>query len=272
MSGSKKRAWHFLSLSGKFSRRAEAQKLLAEGRIQLDHRPLSSLDRFVNLKKSLLTVDGNIVKPLKKKIYLMHHKPLGIVSSKSSKGNQPSILHSLNHFSSLTETERKTLFVVGRLDLNSSGLIFLTNDGPWAHNILSPDADIPKIYHVTLDQEISNRETQLLEKGLTIELEKNGAIRFYQTKPCKIKPIHSIAIPQQKTDKTQSRTFRITLHEGKKRQIRRMFLTLGRKVTHLHRTSIGSVQLGDLPVGDFRFLSAQEIQSLEKRVLFVKIQ
>ncbi len=272
MSTRKKRAWHFLSQSGKISTRAEAKILLAEGRIELDGRPLSSLDRFINLKKSRLTIDGEIVKPIKKKIYLIFHKPVGVLSSslKNKDRPTPTVFDLLQKGSQVNETERQTLFCVGRLDLNSSGLIFLTNDGTWAHRILSPSSSTPKVYRAVLDRPLSLLAISALEKGVDIDLEKDGIINRYRTKECKIIPDFSNGVESSTKIKSghqnqsECQSFRVTLTEGKKRQIRRMFLTVGRKVTQLHRLSIGLVELGNLPVGAFRFLEPREIELLGK--------
>jgi pseudouridine synthase len=142
---------------------------------------------------------------------------------------------------------RKTVYPVGRLDLHSSGLILMLNDGALAHRLTHPAWHVPKVYRVTTARVISDSNLALLRTGVKLE---EGI-----TAPCKVE-----------RDPTSAVRLMMTLYEGRKRQIRNMISAVEGDVSALHRLSIGPLQLGDLPTGQIRKLTAQELAALRKAV------
>jgi 23S rRNA pseudouridine2604 synthase len=195
--------------------RREADKLIAQGKI------------YVNGKKAELgqqVDEGDVVEVRsfsKKYLYFAFHKPRGIVTHSAQEGEQ--------EIFDIFDTKGEKLFPVGRLDKDSEGLIILTNDGRLTKRLLDPKNKCEKEYVVTVDKKYDEEFLNEMSKGVTLD---NG----YTTKPCK-------------TEKVTDDMFKITLTEGKNRQIRRMTQSLGYEVTRLKRIRIASIELRALAPG-----------------------
>ncbi|MBI2414557.1 rRNA pseudouridine synthase [candidate division WWE3 bacterium] len=166
------------------------------------------------------------------KIYLLLHKPSGYVTSRSDPFNKKTVYDLLpRNFSKL--------FPIGRLDVDTEGLLLLTNDGDFSYQLTHPKFEVEKEYHVELNNKISSLDIAKIENGLKT--------REIKSAPCKI----------FLRSATGSRsTLNITLHEGQNREIRRIFKALGYTVTYLKRLRIGRITLGDLGKGKWRLLSS----------------
>ncbi len=215
-------------------KRSEIRKLLKEGKITVDNILVTSEHYFVKDPKKILVEEKKLELP-KEKIYLALNKPAGY---SCQKGTSPNVLDLVS----------EKVFAIGRLDKDTEGLLLLSNDGDYAHSILSPEKKTEKKYLALLRNSISKKEIQTLEQGVQIKLRNT----YYLTKPCKITQISQNKIT-------------IILTEGKKRQIRKMIKSLGNKVLSLQRTHIGKLTLGNLPLGSYKTLSKQEALSYSKK-------
>lgn len=181
-----------------------------------------------------ITVDGvRISRPPTVKTYIALHKPEGVVTTASEQFGRACVMDFVPH--------EVRLFPVGRLDFDTSGLLFLTNDGDWANALMHPSRGVEKTYRATLRGVPDAAALQKFRDGILIENRK--------TAPAKIKNL-------------RKNIFEIKIHEGRNRQIRKMCDALGYPVLSLMRVAIGEVMLGDLPSGEWRNLSANELNVL----------
>jgi len=218
------RVQKLLSNYGYCSRR-KAEELIKQGRVRVNSKIISIGDKASEDDK--LYVDNNLVKK-QKKLYLMFNKPTGCVTALKDDKYKTIMEH-------IKVKER--VFPVGRLDYNTSGLLLLTNDGDFANRIMHPRYEIDKTYKVNIDKPISKDDISSIENGVIL--------RDGKTRPAKIRKLSSTLLE-------------ITIHEGKKRIVRRIFSKLGFKVTSLHRISIGKLKLGDLSSAKLRKLTNKE--------------
>ena len=229
----------YLAKSGIASRRT-AQKRIATGRVTVNDERVLIPGTHIEPDRDLVKVDGQRVEGTPDQIYLMLNKPPGYVTTVRDERHRPTVMEFIKDI-----PER--IYPVGRLDRDTEGLLLMTNDGELAHRLTHPRHEVKKTYVAWVCGEPSQKAIHQLRKGVRIE----GGF----TSQAKIARI------SHGKDSTQ---FRITIHEGKKRQIRRMFQAVGHEVTFLKRVAIGALLLGDLPVGQYRMLNAAEVDSLRK--------
>ncbi len=229
----------FLARSGIASRRT-AQKQIITGRVTVNDERVLIPGTHIEPDIDLIEVDGQRVEGTPEQIYLMLNKPPGYVTTVRDERHRPTVMEFVKDI-----PER--IYPVGRLDRDTEGLLLLTNDGEFANRLTHPRHEVKKTYIAWVRGKPSRKAIHQLSKGVRIE----GGF----TSKAEIAPI------SHRQDHTQ---FRITIHEGKKRQIRRMFQAVKHEVTFLKRIAIGGLVLGDLPVGQYRMLSAAEIDSLRK--------
>ena len=167
------------------------------------------------------------------------NKPAGYLSQKSTE--EKTVYDLLNDLN-LPKEAILSLHAVGRLDKDTEGLLFLTNDGKLSDNIMNPKNEIMKKYNAMLENPVNREKIKELEKGIVLEID----YKKYKTKPCKIKTVGEKEIY-------------ISISEGKKRQIRMMFESIGNKVTNLKRVSIAGLQLGKLNSGEIKQITREEI-------------
>ncbi|WP_457609924.1 23S rRNA pseudouridine(2604) synthase RluF [Lutibacter sp.] len=224
----------YISSTGICSRR-EAEKLIINGQVTINGKPTQLGNRV--FEGDIVKINGKLLQAKPKTLYIAYNKPIGIVCTTDSK-EKKNIVKAINH------TER--LFPIGRLDKPSSGLIFLTNDGDIVNKILRAGNNHEKEYVVTVNKVITFEFLQKMSQGIPIL----GTV----TKKCSIQKINDY-------------TFKIILTQGLNRQIRRMCEYLGYKVTKLKRTRIMNVNLSNLKIGEWRELTAKEMQQINKMVL-----
>ena len=229
----------YLARSGIASRRT-AQKQIIMGRVTVNDERVLIPGTHIERDRDLVKVDGQLVEGTPEQIYLMLNKPSGYVTTIRDERHRPTVMEFVRDI-----PER--IYPVGRLDRDTEGLLLMTNDGEFANRLTHPRHEVKKTYVAWVCGKPSQKAIHQLRKGVRIE----GGF----TSQAKI------ALISHRKDCTR---FRITIHEGKKRQIRRMFQAVGHKVTFLKRIAIGALVLGDLPVGQYRMLSATEIDSLRK--------
>ncbi len=224
-----------------FCSRSEAMKLIAAGRVKVNSTLCLDETRRVNLKKDKIEVDGETIKP-KEFIYIMLNKPRGLVTTTRDEKNRETV------FKCFAGHNLPYIFPVGRLDRASEGLLLFTNDTNWANQILDPENHIHKTYHVKIDRKIDEFILEKINSGIKSE---DGEI---------------LEVVSAKILREGRKTcwLEIVLNEGKNRHIRRIFENLGIKVLRLVRVSIGNLKLGNLKKGEFRFLTKEEVDMLNK--------
>ncbi|TMU85134.1 23S rRNA pseudouridine(2604) synthase RluF [Bacillus sp. BHET2] len=215
----------YISEAGKASRRG-ADKLITEGRVMINGK-VANIGDQVNPGDDVL-VSGAPVRVARNNVYIALNKPVGITST-TEKGVKGNIVDLVNH--------PLRIFNIGRLDKESDGLILMTNDGDIVNEILRAENQHEKEYMVTVDRPISDDFLKQMSEGVKILGTK--------TLPCKVEQVSKYV-------------FQITLTQGLNRQIRRMCEVLGYEVYRLQRTRIMNIQLGNLPVGQWRDLSKKE--------------
>jgi 23S rRNA pseudouridine2605 synthase len=228
----------FLALCGLGSRR-KCESLIQAGRVAIDGNIVESLGTNVDEKESIVTVDGTRISPPQKLIYILLNKPKGYVTTASDELGRTTVLDLL--------PDKFRLFPIGRLDKDTMGVLLLTNDGALAFQLMHPKFKVDKIYQVSLNKPINNAHVQKLQSGILLE---EGV-----TSPCQVKIIGS-----------DRKKIEIILHEGRKRQIRRMLKSLGYEVVNLIRTQFGTIALKKLKPGEWRYLTDQEVAELKTRV------
>lgn len=217
--------------------RTEARKWIAGGRVQLNGRVVRDPDHWVDLERDRISFDG---KPLAKqeRVYLLLYKPKGYLTTYDDPQGRPTIYD-------LIPDRDRYVFPVGRLDLDTSGLLLLTNDTAFAERITNPDYKVPKTYQVKASTHLTDEQLDLLRTGIEL--------RDGRTAP---------AIVERLREPGGRTVFEITITEGRNRQVRRMVEALGAKVLKLVRVAIGPLRIGDLPIGKMRALTAEEARSL----------
>jgi 23S rRNA pseudouridine2605 synthase len=226
----------FLADSGVASRRAGEQMIL-EGRVSVNGRVVRLLGTKVDADRDRVTVDGQPVRP-KKKIYIALNKPVKCVCSHKDELGRPTVYE-------LLPREWQMVSTVGRLDFNSEGLIFLTNDGEFALRLTHPRYGVRKKYVTTVEGEVTAEMLKRFTQGVFTGGEKLKALSA-----------HVIS-----GGRTRS-VVEMELSEGKNREVRRLFESQNLMVKKLQRTQIGKIKLGELKPGKWRTLSPAEIKTL----------
>ncbi len=231
-----------LSKAGIASRR-KAEQLILEGRVFVNGK-VATLGMKADMEKDYIKVDGKLVLKPEPKTYIALNKPKGFLTTLEDPEGRPTIRELLRGI-------RYRVYPVGRLDFYSEGLLILTNDGELAYRLIHPSYKVPKTYLVKVKGIIDEKDLNKLRQGIMLE---DG-----MTAPAQIKRIR-----MPKTEKNS--WLEITIHEGKKRQIRRMFERVRHPVLKLKRVRIDGIKLGNLPPGQWRYLDKEEIQKLKKSV------
>ncbi len=226
----------FLAEAGVASRRA-SERIIYEGRVTVNGETVTELGTKIDSSHDTVAVDGRTLKP-KRKLYVALHKPPGYICTRRDPESRKII-------SELLPEEWSALVPVGRLDCNSEGLIFLTNDGDFCLKLTHPRYGVRKKYRVTVEGGVDQELAERLVKGVVDKGEKLKAdrVRILATG-------HNTSLLE------------MDLSEGKNREVRRMFEVFQRRVIKLQRTQIGPIKLGELRVGRWRTLTDTEIKSL----------
>ena len=228
----------FLANAGIASRR-KCEELILDGKVEVNGTIVTELGTKVS-EKDIVKYNGTIVKTEEEKIYILLNKPLGYVTTAKDQFNRDTVLDLIKI--------NKRIVPVGRLDMYTSGALILTNDGEFVNMLTHPKNEIDKTYNVTVKGNVTNEDTEQLQKGVKIDDE-------YITKPAKVKIL--------KIDKEKNISrIQITIHEGKNRQVRKMCEAINKKVLALHRCKIGNIEVKDLKVGNWRYLTKKEVENL----------
>ena len=228
-----------LAAAGVSSRRV-CEDLITAGRVEVNGQVVRVLGVRIDPLKQSVHVDGEHVQLDESRIYLAFNKPLGVVSTMSDKMDRPSV-------SDYVEQRENRLFHVGRLDVNTEGLLLLTNDGELANRLQHPSYDVPKTYVAVIPDPVPRTLGKRLRDGVELD---DGKVMIDSFKVLNSKPGWAL--------------IEVVLHEGRKHIVRRMLEEVGHPVESLSRTNVGSVCLGDLRPGKLRPLIRQEVAGLYK--------
>ena len=219
----------YLAHAGVASRRA-SETLIAEGRVTVDGDTVTDPARDVD-QQNYVQVDGERIKQEPTEVHLLN-KPKGVVSTAQDTHGRPTVVSLMN--------SSRRLYPVGRLDADTTGLILLTNDGELANRLTHPRYEVPKTYRATVNRSIGERDVKRLREGIELD---DGL-----TAPAKVR--------------AKGTTIEITIHEGRKHQVRRMLEAVDRRVVELERIQLGNLRLGDLAPGRHRRLTPAEVDAL----------
>ncbi len=225
----------FISLNSAYSRR-KADQLIKDGKVKINGETLKQLGVNIDVEKDSVEIDAKKIKIQSEKIYIALNKPAGYISTRSDELNRKTVMELLPKIDNLKP--------VGRLDKETEGLLIFTNDGELINQLTHPRFECDKEYYLEVKGELTDEKKEKLEKGITIENKK--------TKKAKIKILK----------KTKEKTIVIiTIQEGRKRQIRKMFDYVKLPVKYLKRIRIGKLKLDSLKKGEYKFLNKKDINA-----------
>ncbi len=223
----------FLSHSTDLSRK-EVKQYIKKGKVCVGERVVTRPEQDVD-QQTRVKLEGKLINYPSLR-YLALNKPVGYVSATKDTRHQTAI--------DLIDLPNKlTLHIAGRLDIDTTGLLLITDDGQWAHRIMSPNHECAKTYHVQTRLPISSLTKSKFQRGIYLEKEN------YRTKPAVLKVI-------------EPHSAHLIIREGKFHQIKRMFHAVGNEVVALHRIAVGSIELGELALGQYRTLEPHEIKAI----------
>lgn len=229
----------YMAECGVASRR-RAEEMILEGKVSVNGVVISQMGVQVE-DGDEVRVEGKLIRPEAQKRYVMYHKPAGEVTTVSDPEGRAAVL---DHFRDYPVR----LYPVGRLDYDSEGLLLLTNDGELAQRLTHPSCEVDKVYLARVTGNPSNDALDRLRRGVYMEGDER------RTYPAQVRVVR---------DESLFSDILVTIHEGRNRQVRRMFDSVGHKVLLLRRVRFGPLELGDLRRGEWRELSAEEIARLK---------
>jgi 23S rRNA pseudouridine2605 synthase len=218
--------------------RTQAREWILNGRVRVNGQIQRFLYFWVDLTRDVIALDDQPIGDLEQKHYLLLNKPDGYLTTRVDQQGRPTIYDLLPSFATW-------IFPAGRLDMDSDGLLFLTNDGPLADWLINPDSGVAKTYYVKLERTLQENDRRLLQEGIQFP--------DYRTRPAEV------TLAKERP----GNWVRIKICEGKNRQVRRMLEFCGYTVKKLIRTRIGPLKLGDLAPGKWRNLTDEELQALQ---------
>lgn len=229
----------YIACAGVASRR-KADELIANGNVRVNGLVLREPGYDV-VEGDIVEVNGRRIETSEKKVYILLNKPTGYVTTVSDDRERDTVMD-------LVADVDARIFPVGRLDYNTSGMLIMTNDGDFAYKLTHPKHEMPKTYRALVSGVLSDEKCGRLERGVDI-----GGFR---TSPAKVKIVRGLS---------NATLVDITIHEGKNRQVRKMFRAVGNPVKQLQRIAIGDIRLGRLAEGHYRKLTSEEIEYLKRR-------
>ncbi len=231
----------FLSRCGVASRR-HADEMIAAGRVAVNGEVVKQLGIIIDEINDVVRVDSETIRLPAEDTYVILNKPKGFISSLVDKFNRPTVVDLIKGVS-------ERVYPVGRLDLDTEGLLLLTNDGELAYRLAHPKFDIKKIYQVTVKGQFDEKLMTKFEEGITLD---DGYVARCKAK---IMATHK-----------KSSILQVELSEGKKREIKRIFSALGYDVKHLRRIRFADLSCEGMQIGSWRYLNRREVSKLRKKV------
>lgn len=234
--GDTMRLQKYMAECGVASRR-KAEEMIQNGQVTVNGQLITQMGTQVE-EGDVVAVDGKIIRPEARKHYIIYHKPAGEVTTVSDPEGRACVL---DHFRDYPVR----LYPVGRLDYDSEGLLLLTNDGALTKRMLHPSHQVDKTYLARVTGHVNLDAVRSLRSGVMLD--------DHKTSPAKVRIIK---------EETFATVVLVTIHEGRYRQVRRMFEAVGHQVLQLRRVAFGPLDLGDLPRGQWRELTGEEIRHL----------
>lgn len=227
-----------ISRSGVASRR-HAEEMILQERVTVNGKIVKKLGTKVDPEKDHIKVNGKLINPRQPKTYILLNKPRGYITSLRDKEGRPVVIDLLKGI-------RTRVYPVGRLDYDTEGLLLLTNDGDLANAVMHPEREIKKTYYVKIKGTLDDKDFERLKRGIKIE--------EYLTAPANVKKL-------KKTN--ENSWIEMVIHEGRKRQIRKILEKIGHPVLKLKRIKIGFLDLKGVETGKYRYLTPQEVSRLK---------
>lgn len=222
--------------------RQEVKKQIRQGKAAVNGTVVKAADTKIDETSDEVTICGRNISYVSYEYYMLN-KPAGVVSATEDRRDTTVI-------DLIKEKKRKDLFPVGRLDKDTEGLLLITNDGDLAHRLLTPKKHVDKVYYAKIDGMVTEEDVKRFAEGIDI-----GAEEEEMTRPAKLDIMRS----------AEESEIRLTIHEGKFHQVKRMFLAVGKEVTYLKRESMGTLCLDEnLKPGEYRLLTEEEIENVRK--------
>ncbi len=232
----------YMAECGVASRR-KCEELISQGKVKVNGKIVTELGTKINPNKDEVVFNGkNLKHEDDEKVYILLNKPIGYVTTVKDQFSRDTVLD-------LIKTNKRVV-PVGRLDMYTSGAIILTNDGEFVYKVTHPKHEIDKTYNVTVKGIVTKEDIENLQKGVVID-------ENYTTKEANARIL--------KIDKEKDISrIEIKIHEGKNRQVRKMCEAINKKVLALHRSKIGNIDVKDLKIGNWRYLTIKEVKNLLK--------
>jgi 23S rRNA pseudouridine2605 synthase len=219
--------------------RRKCEEMIAAGQVKVNGKLIKEPGFKVDPEKDKVEVNGKLLETENRKVYIMLNKPEGYVSTADDQFGRPTVLD-------LIKGVEERIYPVGRLDFDTEGLILLTNDGDFTFKMTHPSHEIEKEYIALVKGIPTDQELKVLREGVCVE--------DYITSPAKVELLEK---------RKNKALLRIIIHEGRNRQVRKMCEAVGHPVEKLKRTAIGTLKLGNLKIGKWRFLTGKEVRSLK---------
>ncbi len=233
-----------LARAGIASRR-KAEEIIKEGRVKVNGK-LATLGQRVHADTDLIEVDGKPIVLPAENVYIMLNKPKGYVCTFEDEKGRENVISLVGE---VIKERKVRLFPVGRLDMNTEGLLLLTNDGELSYRLTHPSFEVPREYLVRVKGHPGKKAVSEVEKGVKLEEGK--------AQPCKVEILKR---------EEKNTLLRMIMYEGRKREIKRIWKKVGFKVIFLKRVSFGPLKLGNLRRGKWRYLNSQEVEALQEVV------
>ncbi len=229
----------FLAVCGVASRR-KAEEIIASGRVSVNGKTITEMGFVVDEEKDSVMLDGAKVRPEERKRYIILNKPKGYITSMADQFDRPDI-------TTLISEVKERVYPIGRLDYDTEGLLILTNDGEFANSLAHPKKNIDKVYIAKIKGVFNEEIADKLRSGVMVD----GKM----TSPAKVTVFSCEGNVSE---------VRVAIHEGRNRQVRKMFEAVSCRVVDLKRTAIGNFMLGNLPKGAWRDFTEAELKLIEK--------
>ena len=230
----------YMAMCGVAARR-KCEEIIAQGRVSVNGQIVSAMGAQVE-EGDVVLLDGQRITPEEEKRYILYHKPAGEVTTVSDEKGRETVIDRFRDFP-------VRLYPVGRLDYDSEGLLLLTNDGALAQRLTHPSCEVDKVYLARVSGNPSNEAIERLRRGVYMEGDER------RTYPAAVRVVRDEALFSD---------ILVTIHEGRNRQVRRMFEAVGHKVLLLRRVRFGPLELGELRRGQWRELETEEIEQLRR--------
>ena len=230
----------YMAMCGVAARR-KCEEIIADGRVSVNGQVITEMGTQVE-EGDRVEVDGVLITPEEEKRYILYHKPAGEVTTVSDDKGRETVMDRFKDFP-------VRLYPVGRLDYDSEGLLLLTNDGELAQRLTHPSCEVDKVYLARVTGNPSNEAIDKLRRGVFMEGDER------RTYPASVRVVR---------DESLYSDIVVSIHEGRNRQVRRMFDAVGHKVLLLRRIRFGTLELGDLKRGQWRELTQEELFELKK--------